>query len=155
MKKLKKHLILGAALIGLAIAGTMMAPHPVSASSTSVQIVPNVPFGNTVSGGFGLPSAIKVPSTRHLMIETLSLQVDVTPSGSKIEALINYTSAGKKVSVFIPLTLAYSSANNFDTYIATQPVRLYADPGTSVTFTTFSPSGSQGTSFLTVSGYLI
>ena len=157
MRRFKKHLILAAVLAGLSIAGAMMNPHPASAASSSpVQIVPNFPFGHTVSGGFGLPSTIKVPNTRLLMIETLSLQVDVTPSGSRIEAFINYTSAGKKVTLFVPLTYAYTTtASNFDTYVATQAVRLYADPGTSVTFSTFSPTGTQGTSFLTVSGYLI
>ena len=157
MSRFKKHLILAAVLAGLAIAGAMMNPHPASAASSNpVQIVPNIPFGNTVSGGFGLPSTITVPTTRHLMIETLSLQVDVTASGSKIEAFINYTSAGKSVTLFVPLTFAYTqTSNGFDTYTATQAVRLYADPGTSISLTAFSPTGSTGTLFLTVSGYLI
>jgi hypothetical protein len=80
----------------------------------------------------------------------------VNPAGSNIEAFVNYTSAGKKVTVFVPLT--FSSRNpssGFDTYVATQAVRLYADPGTDVTLSTSSPTGSTGTSFLTISGYLI
>jgi hypothetical protein len=158
MKRLKKHLILSAVFVGLAIAGTMMNPHPASAvtNPTPVQIVPSVPYGNTVSGGFGLPSTIKVPAGKHLIIETLSLQVDVTPSGSKMGAFVTYTSASKSVTLFVPLTFAYTTtSNNFDTYVATQEVRLYADPGTSVTLDVFSPTGSKGTLFLTVSGYLI
>ena len=157
MKKFKNHLILVAVFVGLAIAGTMMKPHSASASSNStpVQIVPNNQFGETGSGGFALPATITVPANKHLTIETLSIQLDVTPSHSQIEALVNYTSGGNSVTLFVPLTFAYTqTSNGFDTYTATQAVRLYADPGTSVTLTTFSPTGSAGTTFLTLSGYL-
>jgi hypothetical protein len=158
--KNKKHLILVAVFAGLAIAGTMMNPHrasAVSSNSSLVQIVPSVPFGDTESGGFGQSSTITVPAGRHLIIETLSLQVDVNPSGSNIEALVTYTSAGKSVTLFVPVTFASTNTSNgFDTYVAMQAVRLYADPGTSVTLSTSSPNGgSAGTTFLTVSGYLI
>lgn len=156
MKKLEKHLILVAALVGLATITTMMYPHSTSAASSSaVQVVPNNPFAKMGSNGSGLPATIAVPSSHHLAIETLSLQTDVTPSGSKLEAIVSYTSGGNSVSVFVPLTFAYTTpSNGFDTYVATQEVRLYADPGTTITFTTFTPTGSIGTSFITASGYL-
>jgi len=81
----------------------------------------------------------------------------VNPSGSNIEAFVTYTSAGKSVTLFVPLTFtSTNTSNGFDTYVAMQAVRLYADPGTSVTLSTSSPNGaSAGTTFLTVSGYLI
>jgi len=55
MKRFKKHLILAAVLAGLAIAGTMMNPHPASAGnpvpgSSPVNIVSPVPLPTTVSG---------------------------------------------------------------------------------------------------------
>jgi len=155
MKKFEKHLFLVGLLAGLTVAATMVNPYPASAASSSpVQVVPNIPFGNTVSGGSGLPSTIKVPSNRHLVIETLSVQVDVTPSGSNIEAYVTYKSGGNTVQMYVPLTFAYTTpSNDYDTYVATQNVRLYADPGSSVTLTTYSPTGSSGTDFLTVSGY--
>ena len=159
MKKFKTHLILAGVFVGLAISGTMMKPHSTSAKSSNsspVQIVPSVPFGETGSGGFGLPTAVSVPAGQTLVIETLSLQLDVTPAGSQLEAFVNYTSGGKSVTVFVPLTFAYTqTSNGFDTYSATQAVRLYADPATSVSLTAFSPTGSTGTLFLTLSGYLI
>jgi hypothetical protein len=156
MKKLQKHLILVATLVGLATIAMMMYPHSTSAASSSaVQVVPNNPFAKTGSNGSGLPATIAVPSSHHLAVETLSLQTDVTPSGSKLEAIVSYTSGGNSVSVFVPLTFAYTTpSNGFDTYVATQEVRLYADPGTTITFTTFTPTGSIGTSFITASGYL-
>jgi len=159
MKRFKQYVILVAGFASLVIAATMMNPHPVSAAPNSapspVQIVPSIPFGDTESGGFSQPSVITVPAGRHLVVETLSVNVDVNPSGSNIEAFVNYTSGGKLVTVFVPLTFSSTNTSNgFDTYIGTQAVRLYADPGTSVTLTTSSPTGSQGTTFLTASGYL-
>lgn len=158
MKGFKKPLILAAVLAGLAVAGMTMNLRSVSGAPgpSLVQFVPSVPFGVTGSGGFGLPTAITIPAGQRLIIETLSIQLDVNPSGSQIEAFVNYTSAGKSVTLFVPLTFAYTQpSNGFDTYTATQAVRLYADPGTSVTLTTFTPTGSAGTTFLTLSGYLI
>lgn len=135
MKRFKKHFVLASAfIVGLVIAGTIMEPHQVFAAITStfVQFVPTVPFGVTASNGAGGNPTITVPTGKHLIIETLSVQGDVTPSGSRVEGFVN-----------------------FDTYAATQAVRLYADPGTTVTFSFFltPPGGSTGTLFLTVSGY--
>jgi hypothetical protein len=159
MKRFEKHLILVAVLAGLAIAVTMMNPHSASATSPNaslVQIAPSVPFGDTESGGFGLPSTITVPAGQRLVIETLSLQLNVTPSGSHLGALVTYTSAGKSVTLFVPLTFAYTTpSNGYDTFTATQAVRLYADAGTTITLSAVSPTGSAGTLFLTVSGYLL
>lgn len=162
MKRFEKLLILAAVLTYLAIAGTMMSPHSVSAtspSSTLVEFVPRVPFGETASPGFGYSTAtITVPAKEHLIIETLSLQVDVTPPGSQVGAVVTYTSEGKNVSLSVPLTFAYTSpSTQFDTYVATQAVRLYADPGTTVNFIAVNPegsTGSTGTPFISVSGYL-
>jgi hypothetical protein len=156
MKRFKTHLTLAAVFVGVALAGMMMKPRSTSAeiSSTRVELVPSVPFAETETGGFGLPTAIKVPAGQSLIIETLSLQMDVTPSGSQLEAFINYTSAGKSITLFVPLSYVYTqTSNGYDTYIATQAVRLYADPGTSISLTAYSPTGSTGTLFLTVSGY--
>ena len=89
-------------------------------------------------------------------METVSVQVDVTPPGTKIEAFVNYTCAGKTVQLFVPLTYAYTEpSTQFDFYVALQAVHLYADPGTSLAVTGYSPGGFPGTLFLTVSGYLI
>ena len=159
MKRFKTHLTLAALFAGVAIAGAMMKPHSTSAKNSNpslVEFVPSVPFGETESGGFGLPNIITVPAGQTLVIETVSLQLDVTPAGSQLEAFVNYTSGGKSVTLFVPLAFAYTqTSNGFDTYTATQAVRLYADPGTSVSLTAFSPTGSTGTLFLTLSGYLI
>ncbi|WP_433974402.1 hypothetical protein [Tunturiibacter lichenicola] len=117
---------------------------------TSVPGVPAEPYGET-----GSP-AIAVPAGKHLVVETLSLQLDVTPPGTKLEAFVNYTCGGRNVSLFVPLTYAYTEpSTSFDFYVALQAVRLYADPGTTISVSGASPGGSTGTLFVTVSGYLI
>jgi len=55
-------------------------------------------FASTGSPG------VTVPAGRQLIVETLSLQVDVSPSGSKLEAFVNYTSGGQRITLFVPLT---------------------------------------------------
>jgi len=148
MTRVKRYLFV-TTLTTLTIAGAMMKAHPAfAASSSAVQVVPNIPFGNTAS------YSIKVPTAHHLVIESLILQVDVTPPGSKLAASVNFTSGGKSVTIFVPLSFAYTEPKtNFDFYVATQKVRLYADPGTSITLIPYSPTGTTGTPLLTVSGY--
>jgi hypothetical protein len=81
--------------------------------------------------------------------------MDVTPANTQLEAFVNHTSGGNSVTVFVPLTFAYTQTSaGYSTYIATQSVRLYADPGSSVSVTAYSPTGSTGTLFLTLPGYL-
>jgi hypothetical protein len=98
---------------------------------------------------------ITVPAGRHLIVETLSLQVDVSPPGSQLEAFVNYTSGGQSITLFVPLTYAYTEpGTRFDFYVAMQAVRLYADPDTSIEVSIHTPTGEGGTLFLTVSGQL-
>jgi hypothetical protein len=115
---------------------------------TSVPGLPASPFGAT-----GSPS-IAVPAGRQLVVETLSLQLDITPPGSQLEAFVNYICGGNNVSLFVPLTFAYTNAGDgYDFYVALQAVRLYADPGTLISVSGTSPGGgSTGTLFVTVSG---
>lgn len=117
---------------------------------TTIPGLPLNPFGET-----GSPS-ITVPAGQHLVVETLSVQLDVTPPGTKLEAFVNYTCGGNNVSLFVPLTYAYTEGStNFDFYVAMQAVRLYVDPGTVISVTGASPGGSTGTLFVTASGYLV
>ena len=99
---------------------------------------------------------IAVPSKKHLIVETLSLQVDVTPPGTKLEAFVNYTCGGQTIQLFVPLTYAYTEpSTNFDFHVALQAVRLYPDKGTTIGVVAYAPGGSPGTLFLTVSGQLV
>jgi hypothetical protein len=105
------------------------------------------PFGMT-----GSP-AVTFPANRQPIVETLSVQVDVSPPGSRLEAFVNYQSAGQNVLLFVPLTYAYTEpGTSFDFYVAALAVRLYPDKGTSMFVSIHSPTGLGGTLFLTVSG---
>lgn len=127
-----------------------MPPTKATKATTVIPGLPSDAFGET-----GSPS-IAVPSKRHLVVETLSVQVDVTPPGTKIEAFVNYTCGGKKVQLFVPLTYAYTDpSTNYDFHVALQAVRLYVDRGTTINVEAYAPAGTPGTLFLTVSGYLI
>src|SRR5664279_6636852 len=85
------------------------------------------PFAST-----GSP-AVAVPAGRHLLVETLSLQVDVSPSGSRVEAFVSYVCRGENITLFVPVTYAYTDpSTGFDFHVALQAVRLRADPGTSL-----------------------
>jgi hypothetical protein len=124
-----------------------------AAASNAVTCIPGLPakpYGET-----GIPS-ITVPTGRHLVIETVSVQIDVSPSGTRTEAFVNYVCAGNNVSLFVPVTYAYTDpGSGYDFYVGMQQVRLYADPGTLVSVSAASLGGVSGTLFLTVSGYLI
>ena len=75
------------------------------------------------------------------------MQLDVSPPGSRLEAFVKYTSAGQDVTLFIPLTYAYTeTSTGFDFYVATLAVRLYADPGTSIVVSGYSPTGTTARS---------
>jgi hypothetical protein len=118
--------------------------------TTVIPGLPGAPFGETGSPG------ITVPSKQHLVVETLSVQVDVTPPGTKVEAFVNYTCGGKNVQLFVPLTYAYTEpGTNYDFHVALQAVRLYVDPNTTIYVEAYAPGGSPGTRFLTISGYFI
>ena len=103
----------------------------------------------------GSPS-IAVPGTKQLIVETLSVQVDVTPPGTRLEAFVNYTSGGQNISLFVPLTYAYTEpSTQFDFHVAMQEVRVYPDKGTAMTVSVHAPGGNGGTLFLTVSGEFV
>jgi len=114
---------------------------------------PVTPFSMTVGSGVP-PTTITVPSGKHLEIETISIQADVT-SGRGLEAFVDYTTGGNAATLFVPLTFAQTEGSGYDVYVAMQNVRLTADPGSTVKLEPNSVSGSTGTSFLTVSGYLV
>ena len=71
----------------------------------------------------GSPSIV-VPGAKRLIVETLSVQVDVTPPGTRLEAFVNYKSGGQNISLFVPLTYAYTEpSTHFDFHVAMQGVR--------------------------------
>ena len=70
--------------------------------------------------------------------------VDVTPPGTRLEAFVNYMSSGQNISLFVPLTYAYTdSSTQFDFHVAMQEVRLYPDKDTPITVSVHAPGGME------------
>lgn len=120
-------------------------------SVTAAPGLPGTPFTRLAVGPS--PISFTIPKGKHLVIETVSVNVDVT-SGNSIYAQVDYTTGGIGGNVFLPLAYSYTESG-YDTYVATASVRVYADPGSTVRLSTSSPTGSTGTDFLSVSGYLV
>ncbi|MBK8460671.1 MAG: hypothetical protein IPL43_11220 [Micropruina sp.] len=98
-------------------------------------------------------TVIRVPDESALVVQTVSVQVNVT-AGHRMGASVQYSSSGQAVTVFLPLHFAYTSSANFDTYHAAAALVLYADASTDIVLSTHSPNGVTGTPFFTVSGNL-
>jgi hypothetical protein len=77
--------------------------------------------------------------------------ITIVPSicgdGSKpADFIVNYESSGQNISLFVPLTYAYTEpSTHFDFHVAMQGVRLYPDKGTTMTVTVHAPGGNGGT----------
>jgi hypothetical protein len=111
------------------------------------------PFGNTERVLF------TVPTDKRLVIEFISL-LALMPADQKstvtLRTFINdghpSTSFGKS---FLVLT-AQGTFNATDIYTASQPVRIYADPGTEVFFLVSRTSGTGSAQYqVCISGYFV
>ena len=125
----------------------------VTGNVTTTPALPATSFSTSAASGFP-PTTITVPAGKHLVIETISIQADVT-SGHGLEAFVDYTTGGNASTLYVPLTFAQTEDSGFDVYVATQNVHVVADLGSAVKLEPDSESGSTGTTFLTVSGYLV
>jgi hypothetical protein len=86
----------------------------------------------------------------------LSVQVNVTPPGTRLEAFVRCTSGGQNIPLFVPLTYSYTEPSmQFDFHVAMEEVRVYPDKGTTMAVSVHAPEGNGGTLFLTVSGQLV
>lgn len=99
-------------------------------------------------------STFPVPSGMELVIETFSVSADLA-SGQKGFGFIQVTTGGGTVSMAVPLSFTGTFAI-FDSYAVTQPLRLYADPSSTVQLGA-SQTGFVGGAELnfTVSGYTV
>jgi hypothetical protein len=101
-------------------------------------------------------TSFTVPSGSAMVIETVSINVGDQP-GEKSTALINFSTDGATGHLYIPLTYIFTSSG-VDYYSATLPVRVYADPGTTVTLVGAldgSTAGGTESFQFTTSGYLV
>ena len=95
-----------------------------------------------------------VPTGKRLVIEFVGVDVNV-PSGQKVLAAVGTTLGS--ATLFHPIvTATLPGVGGQDVFRASQPVRLYADPGTSVgLFITRAGTVGAGHAVVTVSGHLV
>ena len=131
MNKVKKYLLLAAGVVLLATTLSTTKPAPVLAQA------PRAPRGPIQVTGFatvnqGLTTIFTVPPTKRLVIEYVSADAPVTPGVTKAHLLVRTTvgSSGPLPHFFV---LTEQETLGGVTHLFTsQPVRLYADPGTDV-----------------------
>ena len=149
--------------------GNFPSVQPVSFSNTAtsplhIRDVDNpahLPFakisGCTVAAGNnGCDVNFSVPSSMELVIETVSVNA-LLNSGEQGNIHILVKTNGVPLGPFnVPLTLELHTSSG-DVYGTTQPLRLYADPGTTVGIIGLVNDFTGGASFdaLAVSGYLV
>ena len=103
----------------------------------------------------GASESFMVPFYKRLVIEYVTLR-GVVPSGQKMAAILFTGIAGSEV---LPNNLVLTEQGMFgtrDRFVASLPMRAYADAGTTVSFNIYrNESGGSGSAALTISGYLV
>jgi len=95
-----------------------------------------------------------VPASKLLVIETVSLDINMQP-GQKADALMVAQLGGKLARYFF-LPQLQLSANGLDFFTVLQTVRVYADPGTTVSiFGERNAAGGDAGTEAAISGYLV
>jgi len=118
------------------------------------------PFAQEVNcsvpgGSKSCAASFTVDAGKELVIETASV-LGTVPIGGKGFAVITVTTGGTNISsVQLPLTFQASYAGTVDTYVGTQPLRLYADPGSTVTLEGEEQPVGSATFTFDVSGYTV
>jgi hypothetical protein len=102
-------------------------------------------------------SPFVVPANKRLVIELITGEIFV-PTGQLIRVHVVTQASGSNLpSHALNFNTKLSFTGSQDIYVATLPVRLYADPGTPVLLEVQrdSETGSSGTAEVTFSGYLV
>ena len=138
--------------------GTVQTTALSQVSSTVLQ-----PFAQALSASFSngfdiISATLNVPAGKRLVIETASLRVEL-PAGQSLVAFTLRTMVGGQLADYSLFpNSAPSGGANLSVYGITQPLKIYADPGTLVTATLVrsDPTAGTGTGFyIAISGYLV
>jgi hypothetical protein len=102
--------------------------------------------------------SITVPDGKRLVIEYVSMGSGSVPVGQHLFIILRTFVGGVGAFHYVAVTPQGRLAppNVADTFVASQPMRVYADPGTTVTIQMQRDSGYAACGpNLTVSGYLV
>ncbi len=100
--------------------------------------------------------AYTVPTGKRLVIEQVSVSLRL-PSGEFAFSLVVATSLGGGTIAHSLLPTKLGTFGSLEFFTASQPVRIYADPGTDVIAEACRPSSGETTGIFTgsISGYLV
>ena len=105
-------------------------------------------------GKFSDSVSFSVPAGVRLVVEMASANATM-PVGQKVTVNVATTGGGLNGRAWLALT-AQGAISGADRYNAAQPLRMYADPGTTVTFQAVrSDSSSTASLNFSVAGYLV
>jgi hypothetical protein len=126
----------------------------INGSVTTVAGKPSSPYLITGTSTTDI-TKLSVPTGAHFIVQTASGQMfipsDVTTAGLDF----SFTENGDASEIAVPLTRVspYSSAQNPALFMATVPVSIYPDPGTTVTVEGQFGAAVAPTTTVTLSGY--
>ena len=110
--------------------------------------------GIPAGAGEGFAFSTQIPAGQRLIIENVSVQASL-PAGQRPLILIDTTSGGTTIQHVIPVTLQ-GTFSGYDEMLASQPMRLYSDPGSYVEISVFLNSLAGPTDvWVKVSGKLV
>ena len=110
--------------------------------------------GIPAGAGEGFAFSTQIPAGKRLIMENVSAQVSM-PSGQRALVFINATSGGATIQHAIPVTLQ-GTFSGYDEMMASQPMKLYADPSSYVGVSVFLNSLAGPTDvWVKVSGKLV
>jgi hypothetical protein len=152
------------ALFGIAIRES--PPTSVNAAPTNIVLARDVdspahhPFAREVScsvpdGSKTCTASFAVDAGKELIIETTSVFATI-PIGGRAFGVIRAVTGGTNLSsVQLPLAFQASYAGTVDTYAGTQSLRLYADPGSTVSVGGGEQPVGSAQFIFDVSGYTV
>jgi hypothetical protein len=172
-----KIVVFAVAFLAIALMASILVNHPVGAagppSGLDVQVLNNpltvrdaenpgrhafqaLAFCSAAPTITGCHVDFAVPANQLLVIETVSASINM-PEGQSGNSNIQTHTTSLGALFHLPLQLEGNNGSGFVFYGTTQSVRLYANPGTTVTATMNRLGGSTGTAAAgaSISGYLI
>lgn len=105
-------------------------------------------------GEFSDTFSFSVPVGKRFVVEQVSASAAM-PTGQKVTVNLATTGGGLNGRAWLALA-AQGAVSGLDRYTSTQPLRMYADPSTAVTFqASRSDNSSPATLNFSVTGYLV
>lgn len=116
----------------------------------------SAPLSLSVGTSLSFLGAFAVPAGKRLVIESVSVRVDLDSADSPDSIGLQTTAAGFNNLHYILVSKQGSSSNGRSTYVGTHSFRVYADPETVIgLLVARNNSGATAIATLTVSGYLV